>query len=130
MHLQKKNNGVNIFPVAMLVRKLLVEISKPTIRSFDLMSMWKTSKLCQNVYHSTRLDGTRVVILLCDYSGPTGNFHKPYSGALIVDLRSNLREAQRLRLSLATICFYKSFVAIIVCLQHLKKPEACIFDEI
>ena len=45
---------------------------------FDLMSMSKTSKLYQDVYHSTRLDGTKVFILFCGYSGPTGNFHKPY----------------------------------------------------
>ena len=28
---------------------------------FDLRSMSKTSKLCQHVYHSTRLDGARVL---------------------------------------------------------------------
>ena len=44
---------------------------------FDLRSMPKTSKLCQDVYYSTRLDGTRVFILLCGYSGPIRNFHKP-----------------------------------------------------
>ena len=45
---------------------------------FDLRSMSNTSKPCQDVYHSTRLDGTRVFMLLCCYSGPIGNFHKPY----------------------------------------------------
>ena len=45
---------------------------------FDLRSMSKTSKLCQDVYHSTRFDGTSVFILLCGYSGPMGNFHKQY----------------------------------------------------
>ena len=45
---------------------------------FDLRSMSRTSKLCQDVYHSTRLDGTRVFILLCGYSETIGNFHKPY----------------------------------------------------
>ena len=45
---------------------------------FDLRSMSKNSKLCQDVNHSTRLDGTRVFILLCDFSGQIGNFHKPY----------------------------------------------------
>ena len=31
--------------------------------------MPKTSKLCQVVYHSTRLDEAKVFILLCAYSG-------------------------------------------------------------
>ena len=30
----------------------------------DLRSMSKTSKLCQDLYHSTRLDGTRLFMLL------------------------------------------------------------------
>ena len=45
---------------------------------FDLRSISKTSKLCQDAYHSTRLDGIRVFILLCGYSGLIGNFHKLY----------------------------------------------------
>ena len=45
---------------------------------FDLRSMSKTSKLCQNVYHSTHFDVTRVFILLCGYSGPIGSIHNPH----------------------------------------------------
>ena len=44
---------------------------------FDLKSMSKTSKLCQFIYHWTRLDGTGVFILFCSYSGSKGNCHKP-----------------------------------------------------
>ena len=36
---------------------------------FDLRLMSKTSKLCQVVYHSTRLDGIKVFKLFCGYSG-------------------------------------------------------------
>ena len=43
---------------------------------FDLRSMSKTSKLCQVVYHSTRLAGTKVFKVLCGYSGSKGNSHK------------------------------------------------------
>ena len=35
--------------------------------------MSKTSKLCQAVYHSTRLDGTMVLILICGFSGSKAN---------------------------------------------------------
>ena len=42
---------------------------------FGLRSMLKTSKLCQVVYHSTRLDGTNVFRLLCAYSGSKGSYH-------------------------------------------------------
>ena len=45
---------------------------------FDLRSMSKTLKLCQDVYHSTHFDVTMVFILLCGYSGPIGIFHKPH----------------------------------------------------
>ena len=38
--------------------------------------MSKMSKLCQVVYHSTRLDGTNVFKLLCGYSGSKDNYHK------------------------------------------------------
>ena len=43
---------------------------------FDFRSMSKTSKLCQVVYHSTRLDETKVFKPLCGYSGSKDNYQK------------------------------------------------------
>ena len=46
---------------------------------FDLRSMSKMSKLCHVAYHSTRLDGRKVFILLLRfgmYSGSEGDYHK------------------------------------------------------
>ena len=43
---------------------------------FDIRSMSKTSKLCQIVYHSTRLYGAKLFKLLCGYSGSKYNYHK------------------------------------------------------
>ena len=40
MHLQKKHNGANIFPVALFIRKLLAGISKPTTRSLTFGNLW------------------------------------------------------------------------------------------
>ena len=51
---------------------------------FDLGSMSKMSKLCQDAYHLTRIDGTMVFILLCGYAGPIGNFHKPYRCSILL----------------------------------------------
>ena len=42
----------------------------------DLRSMSKASKLCQVVYHSTRIHGTKVFKLLRGYSGSKDNYHK------------------------------------------------------
>ena len=57
-------NYVNIDP-----KTSLSNLSLPNFTlgqgKFDLRPMSKTSKLCQDAYHSTRFDGTRVFILLC-----------------------------------------------------------------
>ena len=59
---------------------------------FDLRSMSKTSKLCQDAYHSNRLDGTKLFILLCGYSGPIGNFHKQYRFSIRFFFCGNMRK--------------------------------------
>ena len=62
---------------------------------FDLRSMSKTSKLCQVVYHSTRLDGTKVFKLLCGYSGSKDNYHKPKRVPYEKDICNIWREIAR-----------------------------------
>ena len=52
------------------------------------------------------------------------------SGALNVDLRSNLRGSQQLKISMAIICCLEMFPSYNSLSSTLQKPKACIFDEI
>ena len=79
------------------------------VYKFGLRSMSKTSKLCQIVHHSTRLDGTRVFKLLCGYSGSKSNWHLNQTSTPLKkkNIYSVFQKQSKCKRTLVDGCVYK-----------------------